>query len=146
MYILFFPYTCTCISHVASCVDGGYTECCAEDECKGYSPDLITPCYCDRTCFIFDDCCADISLINCIEKNGKLTKIYLYSEEIQYVVLYAETLGSVLPYISFNETDGVDTLLVPSLDDGFSPPIEVPRKFPIGDSGYFKLYVCTSWI
>ena len=52
------------------------------------------------------------------------------------------TLGSVLPYISLsNETEGVITQVVPPLDDGCSPYIEVPNMFPLGKFSHFKTYV-----
>ena len=58
-------------------------------------------------------------------------------------MLHTDTLGSVLPYISLNNTDGVTTLLAPKYDDGCSPEIELPKLFPFGKKGQFKAYVCT---
>ena len=57
--------------------------------------------------------------------------------------LHTDTLGSVLPYISLNNTDGVLTLLVPKYDDGCSPEIELPNLFPFGKKSHFKAYVRT---
>ena len=56
--------------------------------------------------------------------------------------LYTATLGSVLPYISLNNTNGVTALFAPQLDDECSPEIELPNKFPLGNQAHFKAFVC----
>ena len=57
--------------------------------------------------------------------------------------MHTATLGSVLPYISLNNTDGVTALFVPRLDDGCSPEIGLPNKFPLGNQAHFEAYVCS---
>ena len=58
--IFFHSYTHVSI-HTGSCLDYGITVCCTPDHC----PTQISPdnCYCDTTCFEFDDCCDDIDQV-----------------------------------------------------------------------------------
>ena len=57
-------------------------------------------------------------------------------------LLHTDILGSVLPFISLNTTDGVTTLLTPKYDESCSPEIELPNLLPFGKDGHFKAYVC----
>ena len=42
-----------------SCVDAGYSDCCAGGFCAGNPPN----CFCDNTCGTFGDCCDDFDSI-----------------------------------------------------------------------------------
>ena len=47
----------------------GYSECCTEGKCDGTTES--TPfgfCYCDALCHNLNDCCDDISAINCTKE------------------------------------------------------------------------------
>ena len=60
-----------------------------------------------------------------------------------YSSLPTATLGSVLPYISLNNMNGVVTeQLVPDEDDHCSSHIELSNMFPLGNKGHFKVKVC----
>ena len=47
----------TCDLYAGSCIEAGYTECCADFLCLG-SPTF--DCFCDPSCHAFGDCCYDI--------------------------------------------------------------------------------------
>ena len=127
-----------------SCINGGYTECCTKDDCRVFAPKSSLFCFCDSLCFSFNDCCDDISLINCTPKsNGKLNSFKIKCNDSNSS-LHTATLGSVLPYISLNNSNGVVTeQLVPDEDERCSPQIELPNMFPLGNKSHFKVTVCT---
>ena len=60
--------------NAGSCVAAGYSGCCTEEDCVGFLTNLISSCFCDEECYKFNDCCDDITEINCTQDNGK----YMY--------------------------------------------------------------------
>ena len=47
----------------STCVGSGITECCDSD-CKSANGD----CYCDKLCYMYDNCCEDVEDIGCLGK------------------------------------------------------------------------------
>ena len=67
-YCSFRHYMCLLIP--GSCVDAGFTGCCTNNDCEVFSPTFASSCYCDVLCYVFDDCCEDITDIGCHQQNG----------------------------------------------------------------------------
>ena len=69
-------------NYVGSCVDAGFTGCCIGENCTVFAPSLPFSCYCDALCYVYDDCCDDISSIGCYEDDSKFSiiwnKIFVY--------------------------------------------------------------------
>ena len=62
-----------------------------------------------------------------------------------YSSLPTATLGSVLPYISLNNMNGVVTKkLVPDNEDDRCSSIRLPKVFPLGSKSYINAIVCVS--
>ena len=59
-----------------SCVDSGLVGCCEDGGCRITAEN--TSCYCDATCYKEEDCCYDISLLNCTETISKLVQCKLH--------------------------------------------------------------------
>ena len=59
---------------VDSCVDAGIVECC--DHCTGSGGN--SSCFCDAICYTEEDCCYDISLLNCTEAISKCNYVCTY--------------------------------------------------------------------
>ena len=60
-----------------SCVAAGYSGCCMEGDCHGSLQDLTSSCFCDEACHQFNDCCDDITEINCTRNNGEYMYVYI---------------------------------------------------------------------
>lgn len=54
-----------------SCVDSGFTGCCTGEKCEVVVETSPLSCYCDSSCYIYNDCCDDIVLINCYHNTCK---------------------------------------------------------------------------
>lgn len=52
--------------HAGSCVTSGFSGCCDPNihfTCHGSD----NVCYCDQVCYLFGDCCSDITVIGCFQ-------------------------------------------------------------------------------
>ena len=63
---------CVIDVHAGSCVDAGFVGCCVEDDCEVFAPSYPISCFCDEDCFLYNDCCDDITNTGCVETNGKI--------------------------------------------------------------------------
>ena len=48
-----------------------------------------------------------------------------------------------MSYLDLQSTPGVATFTVPRVDDGHSPPIDIPLGFPMGNDRLFEVFVST---
>ena len=110
-----------------------------------FAPSLSFSCYCDALCYVYDDCCDDISSIGCYEDDSKFSIIWnkIFLILILFIFVYiisVTTVDTVLPYITLGVTEGVTTQSVPPQDDGVSLSIDV--NFPFGSQNQSTVYIC----
>jgi len=91
-----------------SCVAAGFTSCCNTTPCGVGSPP--NRCFCDQTCFGFNDCCSDITEVPCFPDI---------------------TIGYSMPTFTVREIDGVVQLSVIAVGDFPSPELQSRLTVPV---------------
>ena len=70
-----------------SCVDAGFSGCCEGDNCEVFpSSNFSFSCFCDVMCFKYGDCCDDISITGCAERNGGSQYVLQFYFEIVFLI------------------------------------------------------------
>ena len=59
------------ISFLAKCADAGFTSCCTDSNCEMSTESHPVTCFCDATCYKYNDCCSDIADIGCLPNTGE---------------------------------------------------------------------------
>jgi hypothetical protein len=99
------------VKEEAKCADAGFTSCCTDGNCEMSTESHPVTCFCDATCYKYDDCCSDIADIGCLPNSDV-------------------GVCGVLEYITLGNTAGVQTVSLPDVDDGLSDTVSV--TFPMG--------------
>ena len=49
-------------------------------DCVGFLTNLTSSCFCDEACYMINDCCDDITEINCSQDNGEYMYVCIAKE------------------------------------------------------------------
>ena len=93
--ILFLTFAKLCLScdiYIGSCVEAGYTGCCADPSanCSGSDP---YDCYCDVFCYNLEDCCSDIEETCSPRKFAQ--RIVLHENVFTFYTFFSQSLPTL---------------------------------------------------